>query len=309
MKISAENLQQEFGETIALDDVSFDFASGQAHGFIGPNGSGKTTTLRIFAGLLEPTRGDALIDGISAVEYPDRTRPLVGFVPDVITLHHGMTVEDYLDYFARVALPEADEREPRLADVIEFTGLAPILEKEMKALSRGMQQRLALGRELLHEPPVLLLDEPAAGLDPRARLGLLKMLRALAQRGKAILISSHILDELADLCDGVTILERGQVMVHGTLSDIRQRHLTQRLVIARILEGTEALHNHLTHIAHANNPRIEGDAVQFNFTGGDAELAEISQDIHSAGLKLTELRPVNGELSQIYFKTTKGEVQ
>ena len=309
MKVSAKNLRQEFGETIALDDVSFAFQSGQVHGFIGPNGSGKTTTLRILATLQEPTSGDAFIDGISCLEYPDLIRPLVGFVPDVMFLRPGITVEEYLDYFARVALPDTTERKAKLREVMEFTGVTPIADKLLPELSRGMQQRLALGRELMHDPPVLLLDEPAAGLDPRARMDLLEMLRTLAERGKAVFLSSHILDELTQLCHAVTILELGKVMEHGPLEAVRMRQLPSRSITARVLEGPEPLRQTLSEMELPVNPRIEGDAVQFDLPGGDAELAKVTAALQSAGLTLLEFSPADGELSRIYFKATKGEVQ
>jgi len=309
VRIQVDNLRQEFGETIALDDVSFSFESGQVHGFIGPNGSGKTTTLRILATLQEPTAGDAFFDDISCLEYPDLIQPMIGFVPDVMYLRPGITVEDYLDYFARVALPDDDEREAKLREVMEFTGVTPIADKLLPTLSRGMQQRLALGRELMHDPPVLLLDEPAAGLDPRARMDLLEMLRTLAERGKAIFLSSHILDELTQICHAVTILELGKVMEHGPLADIRARQLPSRTISVRVLEGVEPLHQRLAEMELPDNPRIEGNAVQFDLPGGDAELAKVSADLQSSGLKLLEFSPINGELSRIYFKATKGEVQ
>ena len=309
MIVSIESLRKEFGKTIALDDVSFSFESGQVHGFIGPNGSGKTTTLRILAGLLEPTSGDAFYDDISCVEYPDRIRPIMGYVPDVMTLREGITVQEYLDYFARVAMPEAEEREAKLEEVMEFTGITPIADKQLKILSRGMQQRLTVGRELLHDPKVLLLDEPAAGLDPRARIELLEMLRTLAKAGKAVLLSSHILDELGDLCHSLTILELGKVMEHGQLDEIRQRHASGQTVSVRVAEGVKVLQDKLEKIELAGNPRVEGDTMHFELPGGDAELSEVSKALQAEGLTLLELHPVKGEISNIYFKATKGEVQ
>jgi ABC-2 type transport system ATP-binding protein len=192
---------------------------------------------------------------------------------------------------------------------MEFTGVTPIADKLLPELSRGMQQRLALGRELMHDPPVLLLDEPAAGLDPRARLDLLEMLRTLAERGKAIFLSSHILDELTQLCHAVTILELGKVMEHGPLEAVRARQLPGRTITARVFEGPGPLHQRLAEMELPVNPRIEGDAVQFDLPGGDAELAKVSAALQSAGLNLLEFSPADGELSRIYFKATKGEVQ
>ena len=309
MIIRVDSLRKEFGKTVALDDVNFSFESGEVHGFIGPNGSGKTTTMRILSGLLEPTSGDAFYDDVSCAEYPDKIRPIVGYVPDVMTLRPHITVGEYLDYFARVAMPDASEREPKLEEVMEFTGVTPIADKQLKILSRGMQQRLAVGRELMHDPEVLLLDEPAAGLDPRARIELLEMLRTLAKDGKAILLSSHILDELGDLCHSLTILELGKVMEHGPLDQIRARHASGQTVSARVAEGVEALQKRLEKIELVTKTRIEGDSVHFDLPGGDPELAKVSRALHDAGLTVLELHPVKGEISHIYFKATKGEVQ
>src|SRR5262249_36471724 len=193
MKIEVVNLKKHFGVTRAVDDVSFAFSSGEVVGFVGPNGAGKTTTMRILATLDEPTAGDALIDGVSVVEEPERARHLIGYVPDSLPAHRDISVHEYLDFFARAYGLKGAHRAKVVESVEEFTNLAGIRDKMLNALSKGMKQRVSLARALLHDPPTLIMDEPAAGLDPRARIELRELIRALSSQGKAILISSHIL--------------------------------------------------------------------------------------------------------------------
>src|SRR5262249_57433100 len=209
MKVQIVNLKKHFGATRAVDDVSFTFSSGQVVGFVGPNGAGKTTTVPILATLDEPTAGDALIDGVSVVQEPEKARHLVGYVPDSLPTHRDMSVHEYLDFFARAYGLRGPRRRQVVEQVEEFTNLAGIREKFVVALSKGMKQRVSVARALLHDPPVLIMDEPAAGREPRARIELRELLKVLSAQGKAILISSHILTELAEVCNGAVIIERG----------------------------------------------------------------------------------------------------
>jgi len=196
MLIEVKNLFRYFGPVHAVDDVSFQVESGQICGFIGPNGAGKTTAMRILATLDLPDRGDAFLDGASVVDYPDRARPRIGFMPDFYGAYADLTVTEYLDFFARTYKLHGRRRLEAVRQVMAFTELDKIAEKDTRALSKGMRQRLSLGRTLINDPELLILDEPAAGLDPRARIELRELLRELAADGKAILISSHILTEL-----------------------------------------------------------------------------------------------------------------
>ena len=199
MKVQVQNLRKDFGAAIAVNNISFTFDSGHIFGFVGPNGAGKTTTMRIIATLDEPTRGDVLINGISVCQQPEHARQKVGYVPDSLPSHGDITVHEYLDFFARAYGLRGKKRDQAVAAVEEFTGVTNILEKPLRALSKGMKQRVSLGRALVNDPDVLILDEPAAGLDPRARIELRELLLLLAQRGKAILISSRILTELTEI--------------------------------------------------------------------------------------------------------------
>ena len=225
MKVRVENLRKHFGRTRAVDGISFEFDAGQIFGFVGPNGAGKTTTMRIMATLEEPTGGDAFVDGVSVTQYPEQVRRLVGFVPDALPAHGDTTVSEYLDFFARAYGLRAKARRGAVEAVEEFAGIGPIRGKLLKALSKGMKQRVSLARALIHDPSLLIMDEPAAGLDPRARIELRELLCALAGRGKTVFISSHILTELTEICHGVVIIERGRIVEQGAIGEVMARGL------------------------------------------------------------------------------------
>lgn len=207
--IELRRVHRFFGSTRAVDDVSFDVYRGQVFGFIGPNGAGKTTSMRILATLEMPTYGDAFVDGFSVVNDPDLVRRRLGFMPDGCSLYPNMNCVEYLDFFARSYGLVGKDRNAALRRTLSFTGLDKIASKSITGLSKGMRQRLSLGRAMIHRPSVLILDEPANGLDPRARIELRHLIRQLASEGTTVLVSSHILTELAEMCDQVGIIERG----------------------------------------------------------------------------------------------------
>jgi len=221
--LTVKNLSRHFGSLKAVDDVSFELAAGTILGFIGPNGAGKSTTMRIIATLDVPTSGEVLLDGKSVVSRPDSARPLIGYMPDRYGTYEDMTVFEFLDFFARAYKLRGKERTARVTSVMEFTGLVTLKDKLTSELSKGMKQRVALGRTLLHDPSLLILDEPADGLDPRARIELRELLRALAAQGKAVLISSHILTELSEICDSCAIIEQGKLLATGSVQEVLSR--------------------------------------------------------------------------------------
>lgn len=218
--LEVKGLRRDFGSLRAVDDVSFELEAGTILGFIGPNGAGKSTTMRILATLDSPTAGQVWLGGHSLVDTPDKVRPLIGYMPDRYGTYDDVTVFEFLDFFARAYGLRGQERQRRVASVMEFTGVQPLAQKLTSALSKGMKQRVALGRTLLHDPKLLILDEPADGLDPRARIELRELLRALADQGKAVLISSHILTELAEICDACAIIEQGRLLATGRVADL-----------------------------------------------------------------------------------------
>src|SRR5262245_59501650 len=269
MKINVVRLKKHYGRTRAVDNISFSFTSGQIFGFVGPNGAGKSTTMRILATLEEPTAGDAYVDGVSVTEEPEKARRLVGYVPDTLPTHADISVHEYLDFFARTYGIKGAKRHQVVEIIEEFTNLTGIREKLLNALSKGMKNRVSVARALIHDPPVLLMDEPAAGLDPRARVELRELLKILSGQGKAILISSHILTELAEICTGAVIIERGKILRAGTLEQILAEDAPHRTVVVRSLARADELHKLLLELPHVDAVPLNGQAVEADVAGGD----------------------------------------
>ncbi len=311
MKLSVVHLKRYFADVKAVDDISFQVESGQIYGFVGPNGSGKTTTMRILATLDEPTAGDALLDGVSVVQQPERARRAIGYMPDHLPSHPDLTVEDYLDFFARAYGLTGRRRRETVASIEEFTGLSGLRERTIQALSKGMKQRLSLARALIHDPGMLILDEPAAGLDPRARVELRELLLALAGQGKAVLISSHILTELSEICDGAVILEHGRMVHAGSIRELLSAAERQTVVRLRVLDavGGDGLLRDLLTRPRVTAARPVGEAVEVEIEGGEAAAAEMLAALVAAGHRVVEFRPRRGGLEEVFMSVTSGEVQ
>ena len=309
MKVQIVNLEKNFGATRAVNDVSFTFSSGQVVGFVGPNGAGKTTTMRILATLDEPTAGDALIDGVSVVEEPESARRLVGYVPDSLPTHRDMSVHEYLDFFARAYGLKGLHRAKVIDSVEEFTGLTGIRDKMLVALSKGMKQRVSLARALLHDPAVLVMDEPAAGLDPRARIELRELLRVLSSQGKAILISSHILTELAEICHAAVIIERGSVLMAGAIGDLLENGASRRTVLIRVRGGQEKLRRELLETPRIEKVNFVGEEIAAEINGDEEACCDLLTGLVGRGYRVVEFKLQRANLEEIFMNVTKGAVQ
>jgi ABC-2 type transport system ATP-binding protein len=314
MKIEIVNLHKQFGWTHAVNDVSFAFTAGQVVGFVGPNGAGKTTTMRIMATLDEPTSGDVLLDGTSVVEEPERARHLIGYMPDALPTHRDMTVRDYLDFFARAYGLKGVKREKVIASVEAFTNLTELRDKLLNALSKGMKQRVSLARALLHDPPVLIMDEPAAGLDPRARIELRELLRVLAAQGKAILISSHILTELAEICDAAIFIEQGRLLRYGAIEELlsiphAETAVARRSILLRVLDDVDAVQRHLVQLPGVDEARVAGDELIVTLAGDETACAELLRALVQEGFRIVEFQLQRVNLEEIFLNVTKGAVQ
>jgi ABC-2 type transport system ATP-binding protein len=309
MDVKVDNLKRHFGGTKAVDGISFTFSSGHIFGFVGPNGAGKTTTMRILATLDEPTDGDATVDGISVVDYPEKARHLVGFMPDTLPTHRDMTVHEYLDFFARAYGLRGLKRDSLVERVEEFTSLSRIRGKFLKDLSKGMKQRVSLARALVHDPPVLVLDEPAAGLDPRARIELRELLKVLAEQGKAILVSSHILTELSEICNGAVIIEQGRLLRAGGMDHIVSSDSLDRTVVIRCDGPPEELHRELIQTPLVREARMIGAAVEADVTGGDDVCGELLRYLIFKQLRIVEFHQRRVDLEDVFMTVTKGQVQ
>jgi len=308
--IELRRLHRSFGRTQAVNDISFEVYPGEVLGYIGPNGAGKTTSMRILSTLDVPTRGDAFIDGFSVLNDPDRVRHRLGFMPDAYGTYANVNCHEYLDFFARSYGLLGPDRDRAIRRVMGFTGLDVLADKPTRGLSKGMKQRLCLGRALLHDPPVLVLDEPAAGLDPRARIELREMIRNLASQGKALLISSHILTELAEMCDRVAIIERGCLLAMGTVAEIQRSVRPHREVIMRTLPGkTEAACQWLAGRPEISGVSVDNQTIRFSHQGNEEDEANLLRDMILAGLRLAEFASHAISLEDVFMQVTRGEVQ
>lgn len=308
--IQLRRVYRFFGRTRAVNDVSFEVEAGQVFGYIGPNGAGKTTSMRILSTLDLPDYGDALVDGFSCVNDPDRVRRRLGFMPDNFGTYPNMNCIEYLDFFARSYGVVGRDRTKALRRTLAYTGLDKIAEKSIRGLSKGMRQRLCLGRAMIHDPAVLILDEPANGLDPRARIELRHMIRGLAAEGKALLVSSHILTELGEMCDAIGIIERGQLIVSGTVAEIKARLRPHIDVLVELIGQGEQLGAWLVDKPHVSQIQASDRIVRFQFESDDAQAqAEMLRAIVSAEFPVLEYSIESRSLEDVFLQITTGAVQ
>jgi ABC-2 type transport system ATP-binding protein len=308
-QIELRRLHRVFEHTHAVNDVSFEVYAGEVFGYIGPNGAGKTTSMRILATLDEPTAGDALVDGFSVIDDPDRVRRRLGFMPDYFGTYQNVNVYEYLDFFARAYGLVGQERLRAIGEVMEFTLLDSLAHKPIDGLSKGMKQRLCLGRTLIHGPSVLILDEPAAGLDPRARIELREMIERLASSGKAILISSHILTELAEITHRVGILEQGRLLAVGSVAEISAGVQVRGDVHVRVLTDVARLQGWLSTRPDIFDVHINDNSATFTHAGDQQAEAELLRAIIEAGFAVIEFGARHKTLEDVFLHVTEGRVQ
>lgn len=308
--LSVRGLTRRFDSLTAVDEVSFDVDSGEILGFIGPNGAGKTTTMRICATLDLPDEGDVLVDGVSVISHAREARHRLGFMPDSYGAYVHTTVNEYLDFFARSYGLRGRERTRMLDHVRDFTGLRPLEEKLITSLSKGMKQRLCLAKTLLHDPAILILDEPAAGLDPHARVELRELVRALAELGKAVMISSHILSELSQICTTAAVIEAGKLRATGSIDSIVRGVQAERTgVYLRALNPLDELKRALLEEAGVEGVRQYRDGLLIDLEGDEAAQVRLLRSLVSRGLQVVEFTPKSADLEEVFLSLTRGQVQ
>lgn len=314
MKLKVSNLIKKFGTTQAVSNLSFELTSGEIVGFIGPNGAGKTTTLRILSTLSLPSYGDATIDGKSIIELPEFARQHIGFVPDSLPLERDISVHEYLDFFARAYGKKGTERAQLIEELEEFTNLSGIKSKLLYTLSKGMKQRVTLARALINNPNFLLMDEPAAGLDPRARIELRELLVTLSNQGKGILISSHILSELSEICSSAVFIEQGRLLKCGSIEklvdEVNNEEISKtKKIFIRVLDKPEELAKELLITPNIESSTLNKTNIAIDFSGNDEEAAELLKLLINKDYKIIEFRFQKRNLESLFMDITKGEVQ
>ncbi|MEW4527421.1 MAG: ABC transporter ATP-binding protein [Maioricimonas sp. JB045] len=301
-----DGLTKKYGEFTALDNVSLTISSGQILGLIGPNGAGKTTSIKILVGLLRPTSGTARIADADCVADARHIKHLVGYMPDKFGSYDNMRVREYLDFFgAAFAIPRRKRRE-RIEEVMEITGTAYMRDRFVESLSHGMSQRIGIARTLLHDPKVLIFDEPANGLDPQARVEMRELLLQLAASGKTLLVTSHILPELSRICDRVAIIIRGQLRALGTVDEIGRQVSQRRNVEAQLTTGeqTAAAAEVIRRLIEPDAEVVESPteaAVRFRTELRDAEFSNILKELVGAGIDVTQFRELQTDLEDAFM--------
>lgn len=309
MVIQTINLTKRYGKLVALDNLHLEIEEGECFGYIGPNGAGKTTTIRILATLLQPSWGEARVCG-HVVGYESRKiRPLVGYVPDFFGAYEDMVVQEYLEFFASAYNITGKQRTQVVGDVLELTDLAYKRDALVDSLSRGMKQRLSIARVLLHDPKLLLLDEPASGLDPRARIEIRELLKELRRMGKTILISSHILPELADLCTSIGIIEQGKLVYHGSVTDAIRRARLGTVLHVVTPDDQEKTRRVLAELDTVSDAQVVDGMVVVKLTEETVDFNFIARALINADLRIHEIKQEEVNLETAFMRLTKGIVQ
>ena len=312
--IEITGLTKTYNKLTALQDLNLTIQRGEVFGFIGPNGAGKTTTMRILTTLLKQTSGEAFIGGYSVAENPNEVRRLIGYMPDFFGVYEDMKVWEYLDFFAACYDIPANTRTGMIDDLLALVDLGHKKEAYVESLSRGMKQRLCLARTLTHDPQVLILDEPASGLDPRARIEMRELLRELKNMGKTIFFSSHILSEVADICTSIGIVEAGRLIAHGDMAEMKKQLRAHRLIQMRVIGDTLPLQEFLVgyegvhQITPGSELDLPIDTIRIDFSGDDAALQQLLAAIVAQNIPLLTFQEETGDLEDVFLHVTKGIV-
>jgi ABC-2 type transport system ATP-binding protein len=306
--IELRGFGKDYGEFTAVESLDLNIDEGEMFGFIGPNGAGKSTSIRFLATLLRASRGDGTINGYSVSEDPMNVRRSVGYMPDAFGVYDGMKVWEFLDFFAVAYKIGRTQRKQVIKDVLELLDLTYKRDDFVNGLSRGMKQRLCLAKTLVHDPPVLILDEPASGLDPRARVEVKALLKELRRMGKTILISSHILTELADCCTSIGIIERGKMLMHGPIDDVYQQIRGNQVVEARFGANLDSALSIIRSYPEVRDIQVDGSKVVIEFTTAEHNPAELLKSLINNDVEVINFGQKDPNLEDVFMMVTKGLV-
>ncbi|GIP39639.1 ABC transporter ATP-binding protein [Paenibacillus sp. J31TS4] len=304
--IEIKDLTKRYGSFTAVDSLTMDIAKGTVFGFVGPNGAGKSTTMSILATLLAPTSGSAKVGGFEVTEHPGDVRRLIGYMPDFFGVYDNFKTTEYLDFYgASYGLSRA-ERKKIIPQLLELVNLSDKAEFYVDSLSRGMKQRLCLARCLVHEPELLILDEPASGMDPRARIEMREILKELKLMGKTIIISSHILPELAEMVDEIGVIEQGRLIAKGRVSDIQQGMRANRVLHIRLLEREDEALAMLAEEPYVSMSYLDEQGIHLHFGGTDADQAALLGRLIGHGYRVVSYSEAQTNLEDVFMEITKG---
>lgn len=304
--IEIKNLVKKYGKFTAVDNLSFTIEKGSIFGFVGPNGAGKTTTMKIMAGLMSATGGSIFIDGMDITKNTDIIKDKIGYMPDFFGVYDNLKVTEYMDFYAGTYYIPYDQRQELIDNLLEIVDLSDKKDFYVDTLSRGMKQRLCLARSLIHDPEILILDEPASGLDPRARIEMKEVLKSLGNMGKTIIVSSHILPELAEMCTEIGIIDKGVMQAQGTVLQIMRMLSKKRIMGIKIIEGMESLKKILLENPNVTDVSEGENSVEFSFEGDDKALALLLEETIKNNVSVIGFREKEGNLEEIFMQVTGG---
>ena len=305
--IETKGLTKYYKNVCALDALDLTVEAGEVFGYIGPNGAGKTTTLRMLCGLLRATSGQATVSGVEVTKRPGRVKGLVGYLPHAFGGYPEMSVWEYLDFFGAAYRIKRKVRRSRIDEVLGMAGGSDLKDYAMGSLSQGMRQKVGIAKTMLHDPAVLLLDEPTAGLDPLARVEVKNLVQGLKAAGKTVMISSHILPELETICDRVGVLEAGKLLATGTVDEILEQVRPHRAVELEVSSGVDEARACLTTDDRVANVEVFGNVVRFEFIGSEREMPSLLELLLSRQVGVVWCREVRGSLEEAYVKISGGQ--
>ncbi len=305
--LSIKNLNKRYGRFQAVTNLNLEVPEGEIFGFVGPNGAGKTTTMKIMCGLLRATSGEITLDGVDVIRDSKKIKEKIGYMPDFFGVYDDLKVSEYLEFYASIYNIKGQARKKITDDLLELVDLSHKRDAYVDSLSRGMKQRLCLARSLVHNPGLLVLDEPASGMDPRARVEMKEILKNLKGMGKTIIISSHILPELAELCTSIGIIDKGSMVISGSVADIMQQVYSKKVVKLKVRGKLDDAVMILKEYPFIDKLATGEDTIQAGFEGGDEDMSRVLAALVTRGIPVVSFAQLDGNLEDVFMKVTKGD--
>jgi len=306
--LEIKNLVKQYNKFLAVNNLNLTIEDKSLFGFIGPNGAGKTTTMKIIVGLLKATSGSVIINDIDVLANPNKLKENVGYVPDFFGVYDNLKVDEYMDFYAGTYYIPYRDRKQIIDNLLDIVNLVDKKNEYVDLLSRGMKQRLCLARSLIHNPEILVLDEPASGLDPRARIDIKEVLKQLREMGKTIMISSHILPELSEMCTSIGIIDRGQIVISGSVEEITKKLTYRKSIIIKVLDKIENLATLLLENPQVSNISQRVDTIEFDFDGNDKDASKLLSQIVKQDIPVISFKEKEGNLEEIFMQVTNREM-